>query len=242
MPSKKKASATKSKPKSPQTKATTKVDTTLSQPKAPELKVQTKQAKVVHQEIEQPTKDTSSVDAPNNIRNSPEQLQQVNVTWDMLEDRLILRASTNHDREFRFWITFRMYRMLIGAFDKIEDTGEPAPLNPTSASHLRDIKREETLSKSDFSTSYQPTVKKEVDPVFGDKPLLIEQVNIAVKNNIVALDFIGSGKQARLPIGRDNVVAIRHLMDRCAAQADWCQPTDVKVPTIDKAPDDRLLH
>ncbi|MEM7073126.1 MAG: hypothetical protein AAF418_06110 [Pseudomonadota bacterium] len=183
---------------------------------------------------------------PETLRTAPEQLQQINISWDQREDRIVLRASTTHAREFRFWITFRMYRLISAAFDKLEDSLEPTIAdNPEQAAKLREMKRAEALERYTFKTQDSdeiPMPSEDVQSVFGEKPILLDGLHISVDGEVIILEFIGDGQKARLPLDANNIIAVRYLIDRAAGQAEWqmLQTTDHALPS--QSADERTLH
>ncbi|MEM7197920.1 MAG: hypothetical protein AAF352_06090 [Pseudomonadota bacterium] len=174
--------------------------------------------------------------------NQQEAIAQLNFHYDALQDRIMLRANTNLHRELEIWITFRMFRLLCGAFDQIEELHVPKEAPMASKQAAKEIKRDADLAKSEFTQEY---AQEEMEKIFGDTPLLVERVDINVKKKILQLNFQGSGLQCSVPVPLENVAAIHLLLMRCAAQAEWQDlPEDTpQIEDITKAQSgSRTLH
>ena len=58
-----------------------------------------------------------------------DKLHQINVQYSNVEDRILLRASTENDDEYLFWLTRRFTRLLLGILGReIEQRGGAATL------------------------------------------------------------------------------------------------------------------
>lgn len=56
-----------------------------------------------------------------------DKLHQINVQYSNVEDRILLRASTENDDEYLFWLTRRFTRLLLGILGReIEQRGGAA--------------------------------------------------------------------------------------------------------------------
>lgn len=150
----------------------------------------------------------------------PEIVTQINALYQAREDRILLRATSNLDREFKLWITFRIFRLLDGAFEEIDNNATPQHIPEASRAAVKEFRREQTLQKAHFTKGYED---KHLESVFGEHPLLVDGINIKVKKegNTVILVFIGEGKQCAIPLTREALIPTRHLLERAAVQAGW---------------------
>ncbi len=176
----------------------------------------------------------------------PEIVTQINATYDNTEDRIVLRATSNLNREFKLWITFKIFRLLMGAFDKIDNTAAPAHMPETSREAVKEFHREQSLKKANFTKNYKDD---HLEPVFGDKPLLIDTIKVQMKNNaeVVIMTFCGEGKECGIPLTKDALTPTRHLLERAAAKGEWAPaPESVEATSLsENIPSDgkdKILH
>ncbi len=176
----------------------------------------------------------------------PEVVTQINAVYDATEDRIVLRATSNLNREFKLWVTFRIFRLLMGAFDKIDNTAAPAHMPETSREAVKEFRREQSLKQANFTKQYKDD---HLEPVFGEKPLLIDTIKVQMKNNaeVVIMTFCGEGKECGIPLTKDALTPTRHLLERAAAKGEWAPPPEAVEATgvaDAKSSDgkDKILH
>lgn len=82
-------------------------------------------------------------------------LHQINVSHNTLEDRLLLRISTNTGEEFRMWLTRRYTSLLIGVLNKEIDERGGAPSVAGSEETTKMLKNgalEKSMSRRKLTT------------------------------------------------------------------------------------------
>ena len=108
------------------------------------------------------------------------QLQQLNITFDPIEDRLMMRISSLEEEnllEYRAWLTRRIVRLLWQAFDKLLEQ-EPEFTLEVPASERKTVlqfQEHAVLSQADFSQPYSPGRAK---PAFDGVPVLVSKLHI----------------------------------------------------------------
>lgn len=158
-----------------------------------------------------------------NIKSSKgdkEVITLLNVSYDTKEDRLTLKVATNQSREFRFWITQRLYRKIRGMFETIEQQMLVHPSVPLAVqAEVRDFQKHQTLAKQNFGVEYPHD--EELIKIFGEEPLLIDKIEAVFNQDYIQLILSSSEMQATLPLHHETVTALRHLLDSAACKGDW---------------------
>ena len=151
-------------------------------------------------------------------------LRQINVNFDPVEDRILLRLTAgdpgNLD-EFRFWLTRRIVRAVWKLLDQAVDTEALAdPRIPQeSASALRDFKQAAALAEADFSTPFKA---EQTRTPMGATPLLVAKVQFRQQqgNHILLLETT-RGQVVNLTLNTGLLHSFRKLLsDQCIA-AQW---------------------
>ncbi len=151
--------------------------------------------------------------------NSPEIISNLAVSYDAREDRLILRAGTSQFREFRFYVTYRLYRLLLGMFNQIEDAAIDPNIPEVSKEAVREFQREKTLQGTNFNEKIAE--EKTYTPIFGETPLLIDKIEAKVTNKLVQFVITTQKQVTSLPLPRETATALRHMLNQSATRAEW---------------------
>jgi hypothetical protein len=104
-------------------------------------------------------------------------IHQINLSYDGLEDRALLRLSTTARAEFRFWLTRRFVRALWPALvGALRPESESATATTAEARDLvLSFQHEAALGEGDFATPYH---RDAVEFPLGEAPLLLGRASI----------------------------------------------------------------
>ncbi len=149
----------------------------------------------------------------------PETISNLSVSYESREDRLMLRAGTTQYREFRYWITYRLYRLLLGLFNQIEDAGLDPNIPEVSKQAVREFQRERNLQGTNFNEEIAKD--RPYLPIFGENPLLIDKIEAKVSKKIIQFVFTSDKQVTSLPLPRETAIALRHMMNQAASRAEW---------------------
>ncbi|MCX8515990.1 MAG: hypothetical protein ORN57_03245 [Alphaproteobacteria bacterium] len=178
--------------------------------------------------LEQPAAKEQRGDTPPAKKDDKEFITLLNVSYDTREDRLTLKVATNQSREFRFWITQRLYRKMSEMFENIERQVLINPQVPmTDQAAAREFQKHETLSRQNFSVGYPKD--EELVKIFGEEPLLIDKIEAVFNNDFVQFTISSSEMQATLPLHQETVTALRHLLDSAADKGEWLTHSENKL-------------
>ena len=104
-------------------------------------------------------------------------VNQIQIRYSPLEDRIVLRLNTEDLSEFRFWITRRYAKILATSLLKLlrsaEDIQEHKEEEVQKA--VMSFKHEEALSKADFAKSFQAQPK---NLPLGNAPILLSKLTV----------------------------------------------------------------
>jgi len=157
-------------------------------------------------------------------------IHQLQATYLVEQDRILIRMNTQSGEELRLWLTRHMLKNL---FPLIEQAAVDVVAPPALvASHdgadrrtLAEFKKQEVLQQADFSTPFnsQPSVL----PI-GAEPLLATSVHMTpTEQGSLRLAFEetlpGSDKPRgfQVSMGPGLLPGFMHLLEQALKQADW---------------------
>jgi hypothetical protein len=112
-------------------------------------------------------------------------MNQINITFNPLEDRLLLRTTTKQNDaalEYKIWLTRRLVKLLIPVLDKMLEN-ESQVLTQVSGDNRKavlEFQQQAALAQTDFSTPYSTENKQ---TPLGDDPLLVSKIHAGKDQN-----------------------------------------------------------
>lgn len=196
-------------------------------------------------------------------------LQQLNVRFEALDDRLVLSVRTNDDSEYSLWLTRRFTKLLLNLLESVVSEGagsgvpagggdEAVSADSSDAGRAPDLEsareapaqeavkafeRESALAKVDFSTEYQATA---VNHPLGEEPLLASRIDYrSLENDTLSLTLgVSEAQGVNLVLDRDLQYAVIKLLTDGAVTAEWnldpSKATDSQPVTFNVS--DTVLH
>lgn len=178
------------------------------------------------------------------------QLNQINVSYNVAEDRMLLRMTAQASEgmaEFRLWLTRRFVRLMWKAMEQVldRDTAKNPAVMPDSRQALRQFEEEAALSSADFETPY--TAGEQVVAPLGEEPVLVTRLQIrAAEGDRKFFQLSGAeGRGITLTLAPAMIHSLRKLLADVAARAEWnLELTPVGTPAVAEAPqaDSRTLN
>ncbi|MFP4475612.1 MAG: hypothetical protein ACLFOY_08610 [Desulfatibacillaceae bacterium] len=154
------------------------------------------------------------------------QINQINVTYNAAEDRLLLRLTAPAPEgiaEYRMWLTRRFVSLMWKGLEQVlesDTAGDPA-VQPDTRRAVQQFREEAALSSADFKTPYNGG-EAAVSPL-GDEPLLVTRLNIREtgdeKKTLVFSD--NSGRGITLTLAPHMIHSVRKLIADTARRAEW---------------------
>ena len=150
------------------------------------------------------------------------QLHQVNVAYDSLQDRLLLRFSTAEQVEYRMWITRRMLKGLWPGLVQLMANTPMArqQLEPEAKRAVVEFQREQALAQTKFGKAYDGETMAPAQP---GEPILVfglrMRPNPDGSHDIEFAPKVGQGVHVRL---QDAMVhALAKLLQDAVKMTDW---------------------
>lgn len=150
------------------------------------------------------------------------QLQQINVSYDSLQDRLLLRFSTDQQVEYRMWITRRMLKGLWPGLVQLMTNTPMArqQAQPEAKRAVVEFQREQALAQTKFGKHYDGET---MQPALPGEPILVFGLRMRPSpeggHDIEFAPKVGQGVHLRL---QDAMVhALAKLLQDSVSVTDW---------------------
>lgn len=106
-----------------------------------------------------------------------QKIQQMQIRFVPVQDRLLFRLQTTDRNELRFWLTRRYVRLLWQVLRQMLDgTHSGTDTDPLTKEAVLSFEHEQALAKMDFATPYQE--RSEVHRPLGDEPVLVARIQV----------------------------------------------------------------
>ena len=178
-------------------------------------------------------------------------IRQLSVSYQLDQDRILVRVNTSVNEEVRMWLTrhmmLRLWPMInrvvidhlaIPADAKTDGYVDLNAIGPGTRKMLADMRRQEAVEKADFSTPYQGEVAARP---LGETPLLVTEVNLTPKTNgQLQMNFKellrepASNRGFQLDMPADLVFGVIQLLHLALQQSQWqlASPASTVVATV----------
>lgn len=156
-------------------------------------------------------------------RQLPGGQNQINISYDAAEDRLLIRA-TEGDKEYRAWWTRRLALRMLALFAE-----QPFP-TVNSATHLAAdqqqalgaIEKQGAVQQADFATPFQAAAQHYP---LGEQGVLVQRVDVNTEGKVVKFVMLpqqGEGLTLALPPSQR--YSFEHMLQQVMQAADWVAP------------------
>jgi hypothetical protein len=155
----------------------------------------------------------------------PSQLNQINIAFSPVEDRLLLRmtsGSADGLAEYRLWLTRRMVRLLWPVLDRMiaAETGGSPQVTQENRDAVMQFQQEAALSKANFSHPYEAEIKK---TPLGNAPLLVSKIQVRQSprgGRILSLNA-ANGQGINIGLNTGLIHSVKKLLVDVVRQAQW---------------------
>lgn len=157
-------------------------------------------------------------------------IHQLQVSYAMAQDRLLVRLNTHGGEELRLWLTRSMMKKLLGHLLQAAGTPTtpPGPLHShdgSSSAALAQFKKQAVLQQADFKTPFKASAS--ALPI-GAAPLLATTVHISpLAGGSLRLGFEDRSSASSASLGFEITLdapllhGFMHLLDLALKEADW---------------------
>lgn len=183
-------------------------------------------------------------------KNMPEAvIQQLNLSYNAEQDRLLLRVGLTDNAELLVWLTYRVTRALWQVLS--EETHIPitssiqlqTPPQQVVAKFKQEAEHIDLLQKMDFATAYQP--RKEVihnSAILANDALLIKDTD----NSLVLEMPCIEGLNVRMNLTPELILALSNMLQLSAKEASWnivtSHKTELQITMTPETSDKKMLH
>jgi len=158
---------------------------------------------------------------------NPVPQNQINLSYNSVEDRILIRAHEN-GKEYRAWWTRRLALRIYKLFNEhtFPTENSATHLQPEQLHSLGDMEKQGAVQQADFSTPYQSDASH--FPL-GEEGILVQRIDIKTVDKLVRFIMLpadGEGMTLSLPPGQR--YSFEHMLQRVMVAAEWIQdkPTD----------------
>ncbi len=160
-------------------------------------------------------------------------LHQLTLTYDPVQDRMLLRIGTADGTEYQLWLTRRFVKVLWGALMQTLD-GNPElgkDLLPDVRDAVKAMDHQEAVQSSDFTQSH---AKDNVNLTSNTGPLLITggQVKPVDGENTVLALKTADNMSVQFGLNKQLLHALCHMMITSAHKAEWDLDLQVGDPQV----------
>lgn len=163
-------------------------------------------------------------------------VQQINLSYDSHQDRLLLKTAVSSEQEVRVWITYRVARQIFSVMNReahlpVASQGQASSTLMGGAQSLGEATRQfekeaeavQDLETLDFATAYQERASA-----------VSEQVLLAVETRFVSInDQLNSmqlacenGVNVNMSLNKELVLAISRMLQVASKDAGWILPAE----------------
>ena len=178
-------------------------------------------------------------------------IQQINLGYNIQQDRLLLKVGLADNTELLVWLTYRitkqLWQMLNGETHLPTATSIKLETPPQQAVALfkQELQVAETMRKIDFATAYQPRT----DIVNDSAMLAIAVLIIHYENKPSSLELpCLEGIAVRMNLTQELILALCNMLQLSAKEAEWdlglANKLNVEIPTatLTAADAKKILH
>jgi hypothetical protein len=152
-------------------------------------------------------------------------IAQLNVTYDPLQDRVLLRVGSSDGTEIRLWLTRRLLLGLRPMWQRAVEHARSLVL-PAGATHdarnaLIELERESVRTVGDFKSPFKAAAAPTQLPL-GELPLLVSEVRLTPQpSGNLKSEWEENGKAVTMELAPAMMHALSELIDQAVLQAEW---------------------
>lgn len=168
-------------------------------------------------------------------------IQQLNLSYDKLEDRLLFRVGLSDDTEIAIWFTYRFSKGLWTALNGEAHLPESKAFAHEEAADAveqfeQEVKATEALSKLDFATEYTPR-----ESLQADGTLLAVSFKLGADAKLLEITCLEE-LAVNVNLTPELVLAISNMLQLATKEAGWAMDEAVSVLMMDATEVPKVLH
>ncbi len=161
---------------------------------------------------------------------------QFSVTFQPVEDRLLMRGSFPDGTEIRILLTRRLVRGMLALVDQVATRLVPGDIpDPSTQAKVAEFTREAAVQQADFSRAYQTGT---VHPAMAEGARLVTSLSLTPQaGERIHVSFtLDKGEKLAFTLGTDHLWGLIDLISRQATQAEWNLVSAPGQATLAEAP------
>ena len=170
-------------------------------------------------------------------------IQQLNLSYNVEQDRLLFRVGLSDNTELMVWLTLRVTKQLWALLngETYLPTASSIRIETPPEQAVQQFKQEaqtaQVLQKMDFSTQYQPR-----KVVRNDGALLATALQLA-DDGVKHLDITClEGVNVRMNLTQELILAICNMLQRSAKEAGWDIGAPITASLLVDRSEQKVLH
>lgn len=147
-------------------------------------------------------------------------LRQLQLRYEAVEDRLLLRVSTQQDQEFRLWLTRRYCALLLAVLDKHQTLDPEVAERPTEEARraVQRFKEEAAETRANFGGDFDEPAQRPL----GEAPMLAYRLTYRAGEDQLQLTFSPqSGQGITFTLDRQLSLNLHTMLAKTIRSADW---------------------
>ena len=151
-------------------------------------------------------------------------IQQVNLGYNVEQDRLLFKIGLSDNTELLVWLTNRITKMIWQLLNNETSLPSATSIDANAAPQQavaqfkQELQAVQTLQKLDFKTEYQPR-----NVIRNDAALLATNaITIATENNKKTLEMVCyEGMTVRINLNQELILAVCNMLQLACKEAGW---------------------
>ena len=151
-------------------------------------------------------------------------IQQVNLGYNVEQDRLLFKIGLSDNTELLVWLTNRITKMIWQLLNNETSLPSATSIDANEAPQQavaqfkQELQAVQTLQKLDFKTEYQPR-----NVIRNDAALLATNaITIATENNKKTLEMVCyEGMTVRINLNQELILAVCNMLQLACREAGW---------------------
>jgi len=170
-------------------------------------------------------------------------IQQLNLGYNIEQDRLLLRVGMSDDTELVLWLTYRIARQLWQMLNQDANVPTATSIKPESMpsdaveQFNKEIQAAEALKKMDFSTQYQPRKEKR-----SQEALLVIDIKLSGDQVKQLLVVCLKNITVNISLGQELVLGTCQMLQAAARQAAWDLGAVTTAMPVPKTDETKVVH
>ena len=159
-------------------------------------------------------------------------IQQIQVVYDPLQDRIVMQVRTDQELVYGVWLTRRMALPLVPSFQQSLQTlaaqrqAPGAVATPEARAMLAQAAREQAAKSADYATPFDASTARRP---WGDALMLPAQAEIvSIPSGQAVLRLRDpAGGTFEVQMGEELAIGMLNLLEAALKQSDWLPGPDV---------------